>query len=140
MTSKLTGTMDVEIPPDCSEKELRQIQKVLEESIAKSLGLNSEDSEVTVDPKTGKAKYVISVDDETLAEETQKSLKDDDLVQNVKKAIGENTENLPERIREVLEMKDVNADEEIVREKRDVKFFSPSKTNQNRKFYFCNFV
>ena len=128
MTSKLTGTMDVEIPEDCSEEELRQIEKVLEESIADSAGLNSEDVEVTVDPETGEAKYVISCDDPTLAEETQKVLQADDFVQNVNKAIGENDENLPERIREVLEIKDANPDEEIVREARDViVFFSNNK-------------
>ena len=133
MTSKLTGTMHVEIPEDCSEEELRQIEKVVQESIANSLGLTPEDIEVTVDPETGEAKYVISVDDPTLAEETQKALKDDDFVQNVNRAIGENAENLPERIREVLEIQDVNPDEEIVREERDVNFFCPSKkkTNQN---------
>ena len=128
MTSKVTGTMDVEIPEDCSEEELRQIEKVLQESIADSLGLNLEDVDVTLDPETGKAKYVISVDDPTLAEETQKALKDDEFVQNVNKAIGENNENLPERIREVLQIKDVNPDEEIVREARDViVFFSNNK-------------
>ena len=128
MTSKLTGTMDVEIPEDCSEEELRQIEKVLEESIADSAGLNPEDVEVTVDPETGEAKYVISCDDPTLAEETQKVLQADDFVQNVNKAIGENDENLPERIREVLEIKDANPDEEIVREARDViVFFSNNK-------------
>ena len=128
MTSKLTGTMDVEIPEDCSEEELRQIEKVLQESIADSAGLNPEDVEVTVDPETGEAKYVISCDDPTLAEETQKVLQADDFVQNVNKAIGENDENLPERIREVLEIKDANPDEEIVREARDViVFFSNNK-------------
>ena len=91
---------------------------------------NPEDIEVTVDPETGEAKYVISVDDPTLAEETQKALKDDDFVQNVNRAIGENAENLPERIREVLEIQDVNPDEEIVREERDVNFFCLSKKKQ----------
>ena len=84
----------------------------MQESIADSAGLNPEDVEVTVDPETGEAKYVISCDDPTLAEETQKVLQADDFVQNVNKAIGENDENLPERIREVLEIKDANPDEE----------------------------
>ena len=100
--------MDVEIPEDCSEEELEQIQKVLKKSIANSSGLNPEDIEVTIDPETGKATYLISVDDPTLAEETQENLKNDDFLKNVNKAIGENSENLPERIREVLEIKDVN--------------------------------
>ena len=115
--------MDVEIPKDCSEEELEQVQKVLEESIANSLGLNPDDVDVkSIDPETGEATYAISTDDPTLAEKTQKSLKSDDFAQNVNKAIGENenSENLPQKIREVLEIKDVNPDEEITTEARDV--------------------
>ena len=124
MTLKLTGTMDVEIPEDCSEEELEQIQKVLDKSIANSLGLNEEDIEITIiNPKTGESKYVISVDDPTLAEETQKALKNDDFVQNANRAIGENNENLPKRIREVLKIKDVNRGKEIGKNAHDVKFF-----------------
>ena len=122
--------MDVEIPEDCSEEELEQIQKVLEESIANSLGLKPEDIQVIIDPETGKATYVISVDDPTLAEETQNLLKNDDFVQNVNKAIGENSENLPERIREVLEIKDVKTEEGIVSETRDVNYFFSKKITQ----------
>ena len=124
----ITGTMDVEIPADCLEEEFGQIQKILDESIATSLGLNPENVQITVDPATGEAKYVISSDDPTLAEETQKTLNNDDFVQNVNKAIGENSENLPEKIREALEIKDVNPDEEIVKKARDViVFFSNNK-------------
>ena len=126
----LTGTMHVEIPENCLEEELKQIQKVLEESIANSVGLNPEDVNVTVDPETGDAKYVISSDDPTLAEETQKALKNDDLVQNVNNAIGENSENLPEKIRKNLQIKDVNPDDQIIKEARDViDFFSKNKSN-----------
>ena len=144
MTSKLKGTMDVEIPEDCSEEELREIEKVLEESMANSLGLNPEDVEVTfLDPETGEAKYAIKVDDPTLAEETQKALKDDDFVQNANRAIEENNENLPERIREVLEIKAINPEdpEEIVSEARDViVFFFLEPTNKNRKSNFFDLV
>ena len=138
MTSKLKGTMDVEIPEDCSEEELREIEKVLEESMANSLGLNPEDVEVTfLDPETGEAKYAIKVDDPTLAEETQKALKDDDFVQNANRAIGENNENLPERIREVLEIKAIHPEgpEEIVSsEARDVIVFF-SRTHKQKLFF-----
>ena len=142
MTSKqLTGTMDVEIPEDCPEEELEQIQKVLEESIADSLKLNPEDVEVTVDPETGEAKYVIGSDDPIVAEETQKVLKNDDFVQNVNKAIGEHSKNLPAKIREALEIEDVNADEEIVKKAPDVIIFFHSFTILIFKFgdNFCFF-
>ena len=128
---KLKGTMDVEIPEDCSEKELEKIQKVLGESIANSLGLNEEDIGVTIiDSETGEANYVISIDDPTLAEETQKVLKDDDFVQNANKAIGVNNENLTKKIREILEINDVNPDKEI-----DVKFIS-LKTKKKKNLPF----
>ena len=132
--------MDVEIPEDCSEEELEQIQKVLEESIANSLGCNPDDVDVKIDPETGEATYVISTDDPTLAEKTQKALKSDDFAQNVNKAIAENSENLPERIREVLEIKDVNPDEEITTEARDVNhvFFFP-KTNKKNEIQLFSF-
>ena len=129
--------MDFKIPEDCSDKELKQIQKVLEESIANSLGLNPEDIDVTIDPETGKATYAISVDDPTLAEETQKLLKTDDFLQNVNKAIGENSENLPERIREVLEIKNVNPDDEITTETRDVNDFFLKLNKIIRSNFFC---
>ena len=132
MTSKqLTGTMDVEIPEDCSEEELRQIQKVLEESISDSLKLNPENVQVLVDPEKGEAKYAISCDDPTLAEETQKALENDDFVQNVNNAIGKNSENLPEKIRESLEIKDVKPDKTIVKEERDGDSDDTHKTTES---------
>jgi hypothetical protein len=116
--------MHVEIPEDCSAEELKQIEKVLEESIANSVGLNPENVQVVVDPETSEAKYVISSDDPTLAEETQKVLKNDDFVQNINKAIEQNSKNLPAKIRVIF-------------------FFSLKKSKQtkNRKsnFFKINF-
>ena len=132
--------MDFKIPEDCSDKELKQIQKVLEESIANSLGLNPEDIDVTIDPETGKATYAISVDDPTLAEETQKLLKTDDFLQNVNKAIGENSENLPERIREVLEIKDVNPDDDKITTVTPYVNYFFLKTNTIMKSNFSDFL
>ena len=112
--SQVTGTMDVAIPADASDEELKQIQKVLQEAIAESLELHPEDIEVTIDPETHEVTYHISVDDPTLAEETKNVLKTDDFVQNVNKEIVENSKNLPERIRDVLEIQNVNDDEKKV--------------------------
>ena len=126
-STQLTGTMDVEVPEDCPEEECGQIQKVLEESIADSLKLKPENVEVTVDPETGEAKYAISCDYPTLVKETQKVLKKDDFVQNVNKAIGENSENLPEKIRQALEIEHVNPDDQIIKNAPEVIVFLHSK-------------
>ena len=124
--------MKVEIPEDCSKEELDQTQKVLEESIADVLGLNPDDVDFKIDPETGEATYLISTDDPTLAEETQKSLNNDDFVQNLNKAIGENSQNLPEKIRESLAITDVNPEKEIVEQPRDVTYVF-SKHRQTHK-------
>ena len=123
--------MDVKIPEECSAKEFTQIEKVLEKSIADSLELIPEDIDFTVDPKTGEASYDISVDDPTRAEEIEKVLKNDDFVQNVNKSINENSENLPQRIHESLEIKDVNPDKTIVREARDLESADAQKTTES---------
>ena len=47
--SQVTGTMHVAIPADASKKELKQIQNVLQKSIAQELGLQDpEDIELVV--------------------------------------------------------------------------------------------
>ena len=129
--------MDVKIPDDGLETELDQIQKILEQSMADSLKLDPKDCKVKLDPETGEATYLISGDDPILAEETQKVLKTDDFLQNVNKAIGENSENLPERIREVLEIKNVNPDDEITTETRDVNDFFLKLNKIIRSNFFC---
>ena len=104
--SQVTGTMHVAIPADASKKELKQIQNVLQKSIAQELGLQDpEDIEVTIDPKTGIVTYKAKVDDPGLAE---KDLQTDDFLLNVNKAIDQNSKNLPKHIRENLEIDDVN--------------------------------
>ena len=110
--------MDVKIPDDILETELDQIQKVLEQSMADSLKLDTKDCKVKLDPKTGEANYLISVDDPTLAEESQKVLKTHDFVTNVNEALHENSDILPQRIRESLEIMNVNPEGT-----RDVNYF-----------------
>ena len=67
--SQVTGTMHVAIPADTSKEELKQIENVLQKSIAQELGLQDpEDIEVTIDPKTGIVTYKAKVDDPGLAE------------------------------------------------------------------------
>ena len=73
-TFPVTGTMNVEIPADVSEKELKEIENVLAISLCKSLGCNSEQIRVTVDPKTGQATFVVKTKNPTLAGEMQNLL------------------------------------------------------------------
>ena len=124
--------MDVKIPDDGLETELDQIQKILEQSMADSLKLDPKDCKVKLDPETGEATYLISGDDPILAEETQKVLKTDDFLQNVNEALHKNSEDLPERIRESLEIMDVNPEEPIFKGTRDVNYFF-LKTNKTYK-------
>ena len=99
--------MHVEIPADATKEELEQIQKVLQQTIAQSLGVPLEDIEVKVDPATGEVTYVISTDDQSLADEVTKKLKTDDFTEKINKTLVKNAESLPERIRDKLEIKDV---------------------------------
>ena len=102
--SQVTGTMDVEIPADTLEEELQQIKKALQETIAETIGLDPKEIEVIVN----EAICYISFDDPTLDEEIPTVLKTNDFVPNVNTGIVEKFENVPERIREVLEIEDVN--------------------------------
>jgi hypothetical protein len=95
------GTMNLEMPKDCTEEELSLIQKVLEESIANSLGKDPKDVKVKVDLETGEAIYDIFVDDATLAEEIQKAIKADDFSQNINKSIDGKKGYLSQRLQEV---------------------------------------
>ena len=126
--SQVTGTMHAAIPADASKKELKQIQKVLQKSIAQELGLKDpEDIEVAVDPKTDIITYKAKVDDPSLA---QKDLQTDDFLPNVNKAIDQNAKKLPKHIREELEIEDVNV---------KCFFFQPTniKTIKSQIFSFC---
>jgi hypothetical protein len=98
--------MPCDVPEDASEEELKEIQNVLEESIANSLGVNPEDIRSTIDPKTGEAKYIIFTNDQTFAKQTRKVLNTDDFVENVNQGIDERSQELPDRIRIYIE--DVN--------------------------------
>ena len=98
-------SMDVKSATDALEKELQQIKKVLQEMITGSYGLHpAKEIGVIVD----KVIDHICVDDPTLAEVDGRVLKTDAFVLNANTSIVENCENLPEKIREVLEIKEVN--------------------------------
>ena len=72
--------------------------------------------------------------------ETQKVLKKDDFVQNVNKAIGENSENLPEKIRQALEIEHVNPDDQIIKKAREVIVFLYAKQTKIENPNFSDFV
>ena len=98
--------MNVEIPENASEEELEQIQNVLAQSIADSLGCNPKDIQVDIDETTGIAMYTIWVEDDL--EKTEALMSTSDFATNLNSKIAENSENLPAQIREVLAVKDVN--------------------------------
>ena len=93
--------MDVQIPAHISEEELRQTKKALQEIIAGSVKSHPKEIEVIVDEVI----YHIFSHDPTFAEESPKI---DDFVPNVNENIVEKFENLPSKIREDLEIEDVN--------------------------------
>jgi uncharacterized radical SAM superfamily Fe-S cluster-containing enzyme len=133
-TFPVTGTMNVEIPADVSEKELKEIENVLAQSIANSLGCNPEQVKVTVDPETGIATFVVKTNDPHAAEEMQKQIKSEDFTENVNKALSENSEHLPERIRENVAVKDVNVNSLFQNNHNKTKQF------QNSNFSLSKFV
>mgnify|MGYP000512096956 CR=1 FL=1 len=101
--------MHVKIPADVTDKELEEIEEVLKQQISNSLGCNPEQIQLTVDPKTGQATFVVKTKDPTLAGEMQNLLlKSKDFAKNVNQEIKENSKDiLPERIRDVLALQDV---------------------------------
>ena len=108
-TFPVTGKMKVEVPADCSEQELKEIENVLTKTIATSLDCNPEQIEVTIDPETGEAIFVVKTNDPSLAEEMHKKLRSHkNFATNVNTGISENSKHLPEKIREVLEIPTVN--------------------------------
>ena len=134
MAPKVTGPMNVEIPENASEEELEQIQNVLAQSIADSLGCNPEQIKVTIDPETGVSMYTIWVEDAHAAEEMEKQMKTEDFAENVNKALIENSEHLPERIRENVAVKDVNVNSLFQNNHNKTKQF------QNSNFSLSKFV
>ena len=107
-TFPVTGKMKVEVPADCSEQELKEIENVLAKTIATSLDCNPEQIEVTIDPETGEAIFVVKTNDPSLAEEMHKKVSHKDFATNVNTGISEHSEHLPEKIREVLGIHTVN--------------------------------
>ena len=71
-TYTVTGSIDVDdIPEDVSESEL---EAVLEQSIADTLGVHSKDVTVTVDPSTGEVTYAVTSDSDVTATSIQETL------------------------------------------------------------------
>ena len=124
--------MNVEIPENASEEELEQIQNVLAQSIADSLGCNPEDVQVTIDPTTGVSMYTIWVEDDL--EKTEALMSTSDFATNLNSKIAENSENLPAQIREVLAVKDVNVNSLFQNNHNKTKQF------QNSNFSLSKFV
>ena len=87
---------------------MKEIEYVLAETIADSLGCNPEQIRVEVDPKTGEATFVVKTNDPILADEMQKVLKTQKFKENVNEGIDENFDFLPEGIGEVLTLNQVN--------------------------------
>ena len=133
-TFPVTGTMNVEIHADASEKQLKEIGNVFAQSIAHSLGCNPEQIKVTVDPETGIATFVVKTNDPHAAEEMQKQIKSEDFAENANKALIENSEHLPESIRKVLAVKDVNVTSLFQNNHNKTKQF------QNSNFSLSKFV
>ena len=108
-TFAVTGTMTVEIPADVTAEELKEIENVLAISLCKSLGCNSEQIQVTVDPKTGQATFVVKTKNPTLAGEMQNVLLKPKVFANtVNTDISENSKDLlPERIRDDFALQDM---------------------------------
>ena len=126
--------MNVEIPADVSEEELKKIENVLAQSLADSLGCNPEQIKVTVDPKTGIVTYVAKTNDPHAAEEMEKQMKSENFAENLNKTSRKNSEHLPERIREVLAVKDVNVNSLFQNNHNKTKQF------HNSNFSFSKFV
>ena len=101
--------MTVEIPADVTAEELKEIENVLAISLAKSLGCNLEQIQVTVDPKTDQATFVVKTKNPTLAGEMQNLLLKPKVFANtVNTDISENSKDLlPERIRDDFALQDM---------------------------------
>ena len=104
----VTAQIHVKIPADVSDKELHEIEDVLAQTIANSLGCNPEQTKVKVDPKTGETTFVVTTNDPTLADDMQKVLKANDVAETINKSISENSQNLPARIAATLAIDEVN--------------------------------
>ena len=107
-TYPVTGKMHVKVPADVSDKELQDIENVLAQTIATSLGCNPKQIKVAVDPETGESTFFVKSNDPTFAEEMQNFLKTKHFTENVNRRITENSENLPQRISENLAINEVN--------------------------------
>ena len=123
-TFPVTGKMKVEVPADCSEQELKEIENVLAKTIATSLDCNPEQIEVTIDPETGEAIFVVKTNDPSLAEEMHKKVNHEDFATNVNTGIKQNFEDLPKEIRDVLEINTVNVNYSLFSETIHLKAIS----------------
>ncbi len=108
-TFAVTRKMQVALAANLTTEELKEIENVLAIALAKSLGCNLEQLQVTMNSTTGESTFVVKTKDPTLAGEMQNLLlKSKDFAKNVNQEIKENSKDiLPERIRDVLALQDV---------------------------------
>ena len=124
--------MHVDLPADVTDEELKEIQNVLAQTLADSLGCSPDQIKVTIDPETGVSMYTIWVEDDL--EKTEDLMSTSDFATNLNSKIAENSENLPAQIREVLAVKDVNVNSLFQNNHNKTKQF------QNSNFSLSKFV
>lgn len=107
-----SGSLDIDdLPEDLSEDELEEL---LEQSIADSVGLHVMNVDVNVDSETGEVTYTITVDDESIAADTQAIMDSVDYVDTLNTEVVETASelNLPEE--SVPTVSEVEVEEQIV--------------------------
>ncbi len=123
-TFPVTGKMHVDLPADVTDEELKEIQNVLAQTLADSLGCSPDQIKVTIDPETGEAIFVVKTNDPSLAEEMHKKVNHEDFATNVNTGIKQNFEDLPKEIRDVLEINTVNVNYSLFSETIHLKAIS----------------
>ena len=107
-----SGSLDIDdLPEDLSEDELEEL---LEQSIADSVGLHVMNVDVNIDSETGEVTYTITVDDESIAADTQAIMDSVDYVDTLNTEVVETAAelNLPEE--SVPTVSEVEVEEQIV--------------------------
>ena len=107
-----SGSLDIdELPSDLSEEELEEL---LEQSIADSVGLHVMNVDVNVDSETGEVTYTITVDDESIAADTQAVMASVDYVDTLNTELVETAAELDVPEESVPAVSEVEVEEQIV--------------------------
>ena len=107
-----SGSLDIdELPEDLSEEELEEL---LEQSIADSIGLHVMNVDVTVDSESGEITYTITVDDESMAADSQAIMESADYVDALNNELVENAAELDVPEESVPAVSEVEVEEQIV--------------------------